>query len=533
MRILAFPLALILSVFLLAIVLFPQAPPVQAADDHGDDRDTATTINTLGTKAQGRITQTALNNGFDLDYFSFKTLRGVRYTITAQFQTVERVNLSIINAKRLATERVEVQSDLVRNESDKSVIEWTAKTQDTYFVEVKAHHNKEGKPLLGTYSLSITADNSLADYYGDTYNYAYQVEIGKQYQSAISPWENRHTPTGTIHYSGNDRDFFAFQAKQGAKYTVSVGLGTSEGVAISVINQSKQTVLSNKTAETTLEWVAQTDGIHYVHITGTGRVENTVGTYAITINEDESLIDRYPENRTKAESIIFGRTYQGAISPSDDLDYFSFQSKRGAKYTIEVMLGDSKAVDVAIEKTSGGIETSHVADGTDLYWVAPSDNTYYLVISKSSRVRGEVGAYTLRVTADNSLGDQDDNNTGTATPLLLGGAMASAISPPDDQDYFSFEAIRGVKYTAEVQLSDDRTMDITVTDTRRTESWSLTEGCDSSAGVGLPRGRELLHRLIRLLYRASAAAGPIYHQAAIGPLFARPAQRRPGTARPP
>ena len=505
MRILAVPLALILSVFLLAIVLFPQAPPVQAADDHGDDRDTATTINTLGTKVQGRISRTSLNHGLDQDYFSFKTLRGVRYTITAQFQTVERVNLSIINAKRLATERVEVQSDLVRNESDKSVIEWTAKTQDTYFVEVKAHHNKEGKPLLGTYSLSITADNSLADYYGDTYNYAYQVEIGKQYQSAISPWENRHTPTGTIHYSGNDRDFFAFQAKQGAKYTVSVGLGTSEGVAISVINQSKETVLSNKTDETTLEWVAQTDGIHYVHITGTGRVENTVGTYAITINEDESLIDRYPENRTKAESIIFGRTYQGAISPSDDLDYFSFQSKRGAKYTIEVMLGDSKAVDVAIEKTSGGIETSHVADGTDLYWVAPSDNTYYLVISKSSRVRGEVGAYTLRVTADNSLGDQDDNNTGTATPLLLGGAMASAISPPDDQDYFSFEAIRGVKYTAEVQLGDDQTMDITVTNSEDRVVDS-NGGLDSSLEWVSP-GDGNYFIVLSGSNRASAAAG--------------------------
>ena len=466
MRILAFPLALILSVFLLAIVLFQQASPVQAADVHGDDRDHATTINTTGTKVQGNISYTALNHGFDQDYFSFPTVRGVRYTITAHFHTVERVGLSIINAKRLGTAQVDDQSEQVFTKGEKVEMEWTARTQDTYFVEVKAHYDTNGHPLTGTYSLSITADRSLADnQHGDIINYAYRVETGKPYQAAISPWNNHHLVTGTV-YGGNDQDYFAFDAERGGKYTVDVRLGTSGGVAISVVDNSGQNVLSTRTGETTLEWVAPDNGIYYARITGTGRVQNTVGTYTATINSDDSLIDRYPDNRTNAESIIIGKTHQGAVSPSDDLDYFSFQANRGVKYTIDLIPGTTEAVDVAIEKPSQGIEASHVGDGANFDWIAPSDNTYYLVISRSSQVRGAVGSYTLRVTSDNSLSDQDDDTIGTATPLLLGAAMAGAISPADDRDYFSFTAIKGVKYAAEVQLSDDQIMEITVTDSR-------------------------------------------------------------------
>ena len=468
MRILAIPLALIISVFLLVIVLFPQAPPVHAEDDHGDDRDHATAIATTGTKVQGRISPTVHNNRFDQDYFSFRTLRGVRYTVTAHLPTLERVNLSIIQSKRLGTEPVEVQSEAVLTEGNKVVVEWTARTPDTYFVKVEAHYDANGDPLLGAYSLSITADNSLADnHHGDTPNYAYPVETGKPYQAAISPWNNRLLVTGTL-YGGNDVDFFSFDAKRGAKYTVEVRLGTSKGAAISLVNNSRETMLSTRTGETTLEWVAPDNDDYYVRITGTGtsRVKNTAGTYTITINSDDSLIDRYPEKRTNAESIVIGKPYQGAVSPSDDLDYFSFQANRGVKYTIDLIPGTTEAVDVAIEKPSQGIEASHVGDGASFGWIAPSDNTYYLVISRSSQVRGAVGTYTLRVTGDNSLSDQDDNTIGTANPLLLGAAMAGAISPADDRDYFSFTAIKGVKYTAEVQLGDDQTMEITVTDSR-------------------------------------------------------------------
>ena len=505
MRILAIPLALILSVFLLAIVLFPQTPVVHAADDHGDDRDHATTINTTGAKVQGNISYTALNNGFDQDYFSFRTVRGVRYTITAHFDTVERVAVAIINAKRLATEPVEVQSEPAFTEGDKVVIEWTARTSETYFVKVEAHYDKDGEPLLGAYSLSITADNSLADKDGDNLNYSYQVETGKPYQAAISPWNNRHIVTG-IAYGGNDLDFFSFDAKRGAKYTVDVRLGTSEGVAISMVDNSGQTLVSTRTGDTTLEWVAPVDGIHYARITGTGRVKNTAGTYTITINSDDSLIDRYPEKRTNAESIVIGKPYQGAVSPSHDLDYFSFQAKKGVKYTIDLTPGTTDAVDIVIEKPSQGIESSHVGDGASLHWVAPSDNTYYLVISRSSQVRGAVGSYTLRVTADNSLGDQDDDTAGTATPLLLGAAMAGAISPADDRDYFSFTAIKGVKYTAEAQLSDDRTMDITVTDSRGSVVES-NGGRDSTLEWVSP-GDGNYFIVLSGSYRASAAAGP-------------------------
>ena len=85
--------------FLLLVAAFwnfasPQT--VRAEDDHSDYRSSATHLS-IGTGAiAGNINETSLF--FDVDYFTFETRRGVRYTFTVDMVTVTDANVLVINS---------------------------------------------------------------------------------------------------------------------------------------------------------------------------------------------------------------------------------------------------------------------------------------------------------------------------------------------------------------------------------------------------------------------------------------------------
>ena len=103
MRNLAMPFGAALAIIIVPILvsvfsLVHLAPPtpVQAADDHGDYRNVATPINTIGGIVSGSIDGSP--TGIDVDYFSFQTQRGVRYTFIVDLDTVQSANLKVVNS---------------------------------------------------------------------------------------------------------------------------------------------------------------------------------------------------------------------------------------------------------------------------------------------------------------------------------------------------------------------------------------------------------------------------------------------------
>ena len=366
MRNLAMPLGLFLVALIAAaaLLLVPSAPLVHAEDDHGDYRTDATPMDASGGRVSGVID--LIPGGLDVDYFSFQARRGVRYTFVLEFVTVQSANLLVVNSMARGIGISEGQS--AYQESNQKKVEWIARTSDTYFVEVSAGWEPfSGQIFPGTYSLRVEPDLSLLDQHCEFITGATPIGFGNQYQGAISPWSNQPYYAVTVH-GPDDQDYFSFQANRGVKYTVDVELGTVQGVAISMVNADGITQNSNDGVGTSLEWISSNDGIYFVVVSGTTRVKDPVGTYAVKLSADSLLIDRHADDRGGATSISFGNAHQGAISPSADQDFFSFQTKRGVGYTIQVESGTAEAVGITVYKPFQGTESANGgAISNDIY----------------------------------------------------------------------------------------------------------------------------------------------------------------------
>ncbi|PKB64903.1 MAG: hypothetical protein BZY80_01560 [SAR202 cluster bacterium Io17-Chloro-G2] len=465
---------------LLAISLVTLFSPavVRAEDDHGDYRSLATHI-AIGTgEISGNIDETSLF--FDVDYFSFDAKRGVQYDFVLGLTGITDANLTVIDSADRGAGVAEGQT--MTWDGDQKDVKWVARTNDTYFLEVYgAQGAPDGPVFLGSYTLKATSDTSLVDRHEEYITGATPIAIGNEYQGAVSPWPSQPKYAGSIQ-ADYDRDYFSFRANRGVRYIVNANLGTVQGVEIAVSNETGIIEASNNGLGSALEWIAPATAIYYAVISGSALVREPVGTYTLEVAADLSLEDRHSGNRQGATPVSFGTQHQGAISPADDNDYFSFQAVRGVRYSFEVgsgeaVTGAAEGVDILVSDPAGKAEATNGGVGAILDWVAPSTAIYFVVVSGSPLVREPVGTYTLEVAADMTLEDRHSESREGATQISFGNAHNGSVSPKDDVDYFFFQAIRGVEYMFQADMGTSNGVSLSVL--------NPTDGvADTTAGLG-------------------------------------------------
>ena len=451
-------IALAVSTIAAFFIVLSNTPAVQAGDDHGDYRAQATALESDGGQITGEIDPT--NILYDVDYFSFETKRGVLYTFVLDLDTVEDANMLVVNsANRGAGSSAGQVSTSVENQK---TVEWIARTTDTYYVEVSGTQNvSNGLQLLGSYSLTTIADMSLEDRHSEGTDGASQINVGNVYQGAISPWTNQPGLTGT-NQGGDDYDYFLFAASRGVKYTVDVELGSAEAVEIAILKPTGGTEVSNNGVGVDLQWISPATASYYVAVSGSNRFRDSIGTYSLKLSADTTHEDRHSQDHIAATSISFGNAHQGAVSPADDRDVFSFQAIRGVRYSIGADLLTAQGIALSVEEQSGDTVVSNAGVGNRLEWTAPADNLYFVVASGSTQVRDPVGTYSLVVNEDTSLGDRHSDTNSGATLISFGNEHLAAISPPSDRDYFSFAGLKGVVYSISTILDTAQGLEITV-----------------------------------------------------------------------
>ena len=444
---------LIPSIFVVALMTLPHASPVQAqTDDYSDKKSEATLLRTDGTPRVGTINSDT--DLLDVDYFKFETRRGIRYTFELEFvergeNTLQDAQIKVLNstARGSTTSDGQVKS---RTEGMKTIT-WVARTADTYFFTVSTAYATGTTPYLGQYRLTVREEANLEDFHLDARDQSERMTFGSQYQGAISPWSNQPGFSGTVH-GGDDYDFFNFDAVRGAKYTFDATLDGMDVLRIEVTDQGGMVLATNKGQGSSLEWIASTAGLYYVTLTGSPLARQPVGAYTLRVDQDSTLRDRYPESRSSAQPVILGNFLQGAVSPRDDKDYFSFSVQRGVKYAIETDLAEGGAVHIEVRNGSNEIEDTNRGIGSSLEWTASTQGEMYIGISASLQLKDPVVAYNFRITGDNTLQDRHADTMSGASPVNLGVGMAASISPPGDKDYFSIVALRGVQYTLQASL---------------------------------------------------------------------------------
>lgn len=440
-----------MTLLLLALTLvafFAHQSTIHAEDDHGDYRFTSTNLSIGSGAISGMINTSDIL--FDVDYFSFQASRGVKYTFVLDEVTVVDANISIINSIARGNNSSPEQELTVSG--GQKTVSWTARTTDTYYVEVAGTlNNSDGSFYLGNYTLSGFEDTRFVDRHSDETGGATLITTGNVYQGAVSPWSNQPNLTNTVDGS-DDFDFFSFHAQRGVEYSIEVDLGTSEGVGIDIQTEFSGLEKTNAGIGNTLNWVSPRNNTYYIVVTGTTRVRDSSGTYAIKLNSDTSLLDQHAQTADGATVASFGNAHQGSISPADDLDYFAFPAQRGVKYMFDVSLGSADAISLSVIGTDGTSLASNDGVGSTLEWLSPGNGTFLAVISASSQVPDVIGTYSLNLSLDNTLRDHHGDVSGSASALSFGNAHSGAVSPETDQDYFSFLAERGINYSVALEL---------------------------------------------------------------------------------
>ena len=449
---------LLIMIIALASFQLNNSAIARADDDHGDYRTLATPIKIGTGQISGHIDPT--NVLYDVDYFSFEALRGTRYTFVLDLVGVEDANILVVNS----VDRGAASSpgQVVTSETGRKSVQWIARTTDTYFVEVSGTRDGIiGSALLGPYSFRGTEDTALLDRHSEDINGATVISIDNVYQGAISPWTNQPGLAGSNH-GGDDQDYFSFQAYRGVKYTVDVQLGTAEGVDISIVRPNGGIEVSSGGTVTSLQWISPATGTYYIDVSGSIRFRDSIGTYSLKLKADTSHEDRHSQSHVGSTPLSLGNAHQGAVSPEDDRDVFSFQAVRGVRYQIQAALGTAQGIGLSVEGVGGDEVASNGGVGTGIEWVAPTNNLYYVVAYGSSQVREPVGTYSLVVDGDDSLRDRHGETVNFATSISFGNEHQGAVSPVNDRDYFSFEAQRGVIYTVNVALGTAEGVEIAV-----------------------------------------------------------------------
>ena len=438
----------LLFLAVIAVAFFTNQYPTYAEDDHGDYSSASTRLNIGSGAVSGTIDTAGIL--FDIDYFSFLARRGVEYTFVLDEITVVNADIAVVNSLSRGTSNSPGQ-ELSITVGQKTVT-WTARTTDTYYVEVAGTINySNGSFYLGNYTLSGFENTRFVDRHSDDRNGATLISPGNVYQGAISPWTSQPNLANTVD-GGDDLDFFSFQAQRGVRYNVEVELGTSEGVGIAIHAASAGMEKTNDGIGATLSWISPSDSTYYIAVSGTDRVRIPNGTYALKLSAETTLLDYHAQSVEGATLISFGNAHQGSISPADDLDYFSFPALRGAKYILESSLGSADGVELSVIDTEETVLASNGGVGNTLEWLASGNETYLAVVSGSPQVPNVIGTYSLNLSSDTTLQDRHGELSATASALSFGYPQPGAISPETDQDYFSFMAERGVNYSVSLDL---------------------------------------------------------------------------------
>ena len=222
--------------------------------------------------------------------------------------------------------------------------------------------------------------------------------------------------------------------------------------------------------------------------------------------------DDYSDKRSQAALIrTDGAPRVGTINPDPDLldiDYFKFQTRRGVRYTFELAFvdrGENTLKDANLkvlnsDKRGSSVSNHQVESRTEssksVTWVARTTDIYFLTVSTAyatGTITPYLGQYRLSAHEEPDLEDIHPDARDQSERVTFGSQYQGAISPwsnqpslsgtiheGDDYDFFTFEAIRGAKYTFTATLSGMDGLKIEVTESGGSKTLASNKGLGNS-----------------------------------------------------
>ena len=151
-----------------------------------------------------------------------------------------------------------------------------------------------------------------------------------------------------------------------------------------------------------------------------------------------------------ATRITQGVVTSGIIVAPDDVDFFSFEARRGQTYAVSVVLGGLSDSLLGLYTNGGAcnLTQNDDADGSfasRIVWRAPDDGPLFVSVANADA--SSIGSYTLLV-QESTEAPTDDHGDAlcSATVIQLGTAIQGDIGEPGDIDVLTFQAAAGTAF---------------------------------------------------------------------------------------
>ena len=208
------------------------------------------------------------------------------------------------------------------------------------------------------------------------------------------------TLSGTIG-TGDDEDWFAFDAVADAVYCFSVELLTMEDSMLMLYDQDGSSLLEwdddgGPGYASSLSWVATADGTFFLAVVS--YPGSATGDYRLSL---EQLVDDHGNDAASATAITPGSTLDGYIESAGDVDFFAFDAVAGRRYTLETTLLGLEDSTISLYDQDGSNLIGYDDDGSEqlfasrLVWAAPASGTYYAAVESWGTT--ETGDYRLEL----------------------------------------------------------------------------------------------------------------------------------------
>ncbi len=281
-----------------------------------------------------------------------------------------------------------------------------------------------------------------------------------------------HTLLAAMEYV-HDTDFFAFVAERGTIYQIGAGLGTLEGVWISLYGplpdyDELHTASSYGNGENgqvaSISWQSPYTDMVFVSVSG----EGGTGEYSFFVNA-VNLHDDHANIRGKGTPLNVGEKTWGELEFFGDVDAFRLDALEGTVYEVTLDLATLDEAILEVEDIHGNPVTSVGADagrsryGVPAAWKAETSGFHFIYVQGAGEGPGGTGAYSLSTKAWQ---DDHGDSSETATPLSVGEYVKSRIDTLLDVDYFVFQAEEGASYLIECELGDVMDIGLSLLDRR-------------------------------------------------------------------